>query len=162
MLLGGIAVGMWAEPRATLDIDLLISVPESDLEKLKKLLQSKGFVVFSNPISKLKRVKIFRFFIKSPDEDLLMVDAILADDEFKKNALSQSQQISVHKTSVRVASVEDLILFKLLSGRPQDVVDIKNLLEIHQESLDQEYLNSWGKKIGVQEALGDMMSNLND
>jgi len=153
MLLGGIAVGMWAEPRATLDIDLLISVPEQDLEKLKKLLQAKGFVVFSNPLSQLKRVKIFRFFIKNSDEDLLMVDAILADDEFKKNALSQSQQVIVHETPVQVAAIEDLILFKLLSGRPQDVVDIENLLNIHKNTLDQDYLIFWGKKIGVEDDL---------
>ena len=154
MLLGGIAVGMWAQPRATLDIDLLISVPEEDLDSFKSKIKSKGFVVFNKPLIKLKKVKIFRFFVKGHSEDdMLMVDAILADDEYKRNALSRCEKISLKEIPIKVSGPEDLVLFKLLAGRDQDIVDIENIVELHEKALDKEYLISWGEKLGVKDDL---------
>jgi hypothetical protein len=43
---------------------------------------------------------------------------------------------------VRVASAEGLILLKLLAYRPQDVVDIENLVAAHRETLDLAWIQS--------------------
>jgi hypothetical protein len=45
MLIGGLAVGIWGEPRATVDIDVLVAVGLDDFAVLKhKLMESGGFV----------------------------------------------------------------------------------------------------------------------
>jgi hypothetical protein len=41
-----------------------------------------------------------------------------------------------------VASAEGLILLKLLAYRPQDVVDIENLVAAHRETLDLAWMQS--------------------
>jgi len=48
--------------------------------------------------------------------------------------------------TVRVASVEGLILIKLLASRDQDWIDVKSLARLHHTSLDAEWIrNEWSE-----------------
>jgi hypothetical protein len=44
--------------------------------------------------------------------------------------------------SIRVASVEGLILLKLIAFRTQDLVDIENLIAAHPRTLDLEWIKT--------------------
>ena len=46
MLVGGLAVGIWAEPRATVDVDFLISIHLTDSDNLKQRLTESNRFVF--------------------------------------------------------------------------------------------------------------------
>jgi hypothetical protein len=56
---------------------------------------------------------------------------------------------SVDGFSVRVASCEDLILLKLAAGRPIDLADARELVEINREKLDMKYLESRAQTLGL-------------
>jgi hypothetical protein len=43
---------------------------------------------------------------------------------------------------VRFATAEDLIIHKLVAGRPRDLEDIRGILT-HQKRLDERYLKRW-------------------
>jgi hypothetical protein len=49
---------------------------------------------------------------------------------------------------VRLVTAEDLILFKLLAGRPRDLLDIKDILFM-QGQLDEAYMRRWAMPLGV-------------
>ena len=51
-----------------------------------------------------------------------------------------------------LVSPEDLVLLKLLAGRPKDFVDVGDILFI-QGQLDQEYLHRWATQLGISSAL---------
>ena len=40
MLIGGLAVALWAAPRATVDLDFIISLQEGDFPKFKSALEA--------------------------------------------------------------------------------------------------------------------------
>ena len=142
MLVGGVAVGIWGEPRATVDLDFLVSVSIDSFDLLKeKLRESNRFVFIHEQPMVFEKVALLRATLKSnPD---ISVDFLFADSVFKKEALKRKLTVSVMGFPVHIAAPEDLILLKLLSGRPQDRLDAKRILEIQKGNLDHAYLKKW-------------------
>ena len=153
MVIGGIAVGIWAAPRATVDLDFIIGITEDRLSSFIQAASAAGLVVFDPKPMEFKRVKMLRMFLKGTDERLLMLDFILADDEYKQTSLKRTVLIPWEGEDIQVASPEDIILFKLLSGRGQDKVDVENIILAQKDSLDKNYLKCWAEKLSVTESL---------
>lgn len=148
VLVGGIAVGIWAEPRATVDIDFLIALSLSDSDNLKqKLVESDRFVFIHDKPMVFGKVSFLRAMLRG-DTDV-SVDFIFVDDEFKYEALKRKETAKLTDFSINIATPEDLIILKLLSNREQDGVDARKILEIQRENLDMEYLRTWSEKFGI-------------
>jgi hypothetical protein len=69
MLIGGLAVGIWGEPRATVDIDVLVAVALDDFDVLKhKLTRNGGFVFIHDKPMVFGKIAFLRATLKSnPD-----------------------------------------------------------------------------------------------
>jgi hypothetical protein len=149
MLVGGLAVGIWAEPRATVDIDFLVSTHINNVEDLKRrLTESSRFVFIHDKPMVFGKVSFLRATLKSnPDVSL---DFLFADDVFKNEALSRKKAIQLTDFSVNISTPEDLIILKLVSGREQDRLDARKILDIQRENLDSDYLSKWLEKLGVK------------
>lgn len=149
MLVGGLAVGIWAEPRATVDIDVLVSVRINDVEDLKRrLTESNRFVFIHDKPMVFGKVSFLRATLKSnPDVSL---DFLFADDVFENEALNRKKSIQLTDFSVNISTPEDLIILKLVSGREQDRLDARKILDIQRENLDIDYLRKWLEKLGVK------------
>lgn len=148
MIIGGLAVALWATPRATVDLDFIISLQEEDFPKFKAALEATKLDFISIHLFKLKKIKIIRFSLCKQSHELIVVDLLLADNEFLKNAIQRRQSFPLLKERIYVVTPEDLILLKLMSLRPQDIVDIQNVI-LHQKKLDKLYLMSSAKKLKV-------------
>jgi len=85
---------------------------------------------------------------KNPD---ISADFLFADNEFARQALQRKERVSLADAAVNIATPEDLILLKLLSGREQDRLDAAKVLEIQAVRLDKKYLTSWAAKLGIDE-----------
>jgi hypothetical protein len=154
MLVGGLAVGIWAEPRATVDIDFLVSIRINDVEDLKKrLTESNRFVFIHDKPMVFGKVSFLRATLKSnPDVSL---DFLFVDDVFKNEALKRKKAIQLADFSVNISTPEDLIILKLVSGREQDRLDARKILDIQRENLDWDYLQTWSEKLGIGIVKGD-------
>ena len=124
LLVGGWAVGMHGNPRATKDIDFLIAISEDNLEKLQKT-----FLAFGAPPVDIERFKEKGYVIRigsSPIQiDILNeADGIDIDDCYLRK-----QTINVEGTDIFLISKEDLIKNKKASGRSMDIADIEKLME---------------------------------
>ena len=53
---------------------------------------------------------------------------------------------------VAVVSPEDLIVLKVLAGRPRDAIDVQDVLFMQGE-LDRDYMKHWAARLGVLENL---------
>jgi len=148
-LVGGLAVGIWGAPRATVDIDFLVSMRTDDYNILKKKLEeSEKFIfVYDEPMT-FARISFLRATLKSNKN--ISVDFLFADDDFKNEALRRKETMQVAGFSVNVATPEDLIILKLLSGREQDNLDAKKILEIQKGHLDKDHLQKWANKLGIK------------
>src|SRR4030042_6401844 len=149
MLIGGVAVGIWGEPRATVDIDFLVAIGLDDFDTLKhKLIKSSRFVFMHEKPMIFGKITFLRATMKSNTD--ITVDFLFADDEFKNTALQRKELIQVNDFSLYISSPEDLIILKLLSGREQDRLDAEKILKIQKDNLDQEYIRHWTERLGLE------------
>ena len=158
MVVGGIAVSIWSAPRATVDLDFLVGVTKETLPSFVESLTGAGLTVYDPLPMEFRRMVLQRMFIKEREEQLLMLDFILADEEYKAQALSRAIQLKLEGKEIKVASPEDLILLKLISGRGQDKVDVENIIRSQKDSLNVKYLKQWGDHLSVSDILSSLLA----
>ncbi len=131
-LCGGLAMAVYAFPRATLDIDILIE-PET-LQKAKEAATRLGFT-FDAGLMEFSKGEIQRYRLTkiSPDtQEPLMLDMLLLTAEL--NGVWESKKIlKWDKGELPVVSSEGLIKLKSMRLSGQDQDDIKNLKSITNE-----------------------------
>jgi len=139
-LIGGLAYSVIFEPRATYDLDFIIEVEDFD-KFLKDLRGNSDFIFVHDKPMVFENAKIERVVHK----DNIVVDFLIADDDYKRNVLKRKKELIVNQKKVFIVTVEDLIILKLLSSRNIDVVDVRNLLKL--KDLDNDYIDYWIDKL---------------
>ena len=56
--------------------------------------------------------------------------------------MRRAQRVPTGRAEVRYASLEDLIIHKVIAGRPKDLEDVRALL-LKNRSADEEYIRDW-------------------
>jgi len=122
LLLGGWAVGIHGNPRATKDIDFLIAVDDTNLKRLKKAMFEFGAPAIDMSIFKDKG-NFFRMG-RPPIQIDIITDATGID---MKSSYLRRQIVKVDGLEISVISKEDLIVNKKASGRHRDLDDAEIL-----------------------------------
>lgn len=130
---GGWAMAIHGVPRATIDIDLLVL--SEDLEKVWKAAQNLGYDVEGLPLHLYDGVIEIRRISKIDKESkrLFTLDFLLVTEQLKK-VWENRELIEWGDGKTWTVSREGLILLKTISGREQDLLDIKKLREVENES----------------------------
>jgi hypothetical protein len=132
VVIGGVAVVVQANPRFTRDLDICYATDTANLERLGKLLVSlearlRGVdedVAFVPDARTLRRTRMLTLGTREGNLDLL-VDP---PGSPRYAALRRrADVIELDGTSVRIASLEDLLQMKRSAGRAQDQIDIEAL-----------------------------------
>jgi hypothetical protein len=125
---GGLALAVYCEPRATVDIDLLIR--PDDLERASGVARSLGYTIEEPPMTFVHGVIEIRRFLKPDAEsgDSLPLDLLLVSPEIVDVWDSRSQ-IQIEQGSLWVVSRMGLIAMKSLRASGQDLADIERLRE---------------------------------
>ncbi|MFH1075952.1 MAG: nucleotidyl transferase AbiEii/AbiGii toxin family protein [Pseudomonadota bacterium] len=134
-LIGGLAVGILARPRATEDIDLLVLIDENQTETIAKLIRDNFEVIQDHNLMRFKQTTVWRIVIKDTftnDNGLVIIDLVLADNEIYRTAVLDVITIQVDKVDIPLVKAENLIIIKRLSNRPRDLLDIQAI----EESID--------------------------
>ena len=149
MLVGGLAVGIWGEPRATVDIDFMVSFNMNDFAALRqKINDSNAFIFIQDKPMTFEKISLLRATLKSNLD--IFVDFLFADNDFQKEALMRRQTVEVADFTVNIPTPEDLVLLKLISGREQDILDAKKIFGMQRGHLDIEYMQRWSEKLQIQ------------
>lgn len=120
-VLGGYAVAHHAKPRATKDLDLLVSAEDGNLERLAVALTA-----FGAPAQVVAAARSMGptdvVFLGVPP---VRVDILRTADGVETEAvLERSENVDLGGLQVRVIALADLIANKRAAGRPQDVADV--------------------------------------
>jgi hypothetical protein len=67
------------------------------------------------------------------------VDLAVGLSGFERQAVTRAERIEIAGSMISVATAEDLIIMKVLAGRPQDDQDVLALLVAQNEFLDWDY-----------------------
>ncbi len=142
-VLGGLAVGVMGEPRFTRDIDLDIFLNTDETGLLLKRLKQAGFTFKAKEaMVTATQFGTFRIFYKT-----VQIDMIMASTDLEKEALKRKKRVSFFNQKTSFPSAEDLILLKLIPGRPKDLLDAESIIIRQKDKLDLSYLEKWSRQI---------------
>jgi hypothetical protein len=133
-VVGGYALALHGIVRATMDVDFVLSLKLSDFELAEKALGKIG-LQSRLPVRAQDIIKMRKEYIENRNlmawsfvdyKNLSrQVDILITKDLKDLNV----EKISVGGQKISVASLEDLLEMKTEAGRPQDLIDIKNIKE---------------------------------
>ena len=136
MLIGGLAVSVWGEPRATLDADFTVWTEPDEFEQTVFQLCESFQCLARDPVEFTRGTRVLPVRTRQGTR----MDIIFGSLPWEKEAIARAQQKELSGRSVAVASVEDLIVMKLVSEREKDADDARRLLIRFRTDLDQGYL----------------------
>jgi hypothetical protein len=154
--IGALPVLAWGRVRATTDIDLVVAV-ESEWEVLAKALEKRGIrpskrVGPADPTDPLPDIAIFR----SQGATGTRVDVFVAKTDFERAVIGCARTTEVLGGTVRLASPEASIVYKLLAARPRDVEDVESIFEARAaagDALDWAFLDRWAEAWDIEDRL---------
>ena len=141
-LIGGLALQRWGQPRATADVDLSVLAPYGHESHVLDTLLARFGVrrPDAREFALAHRVLLMKSTTGVP------VDVALAALPFELEALEHaSHWEAVPGVRLRTCSAEHLIVYKLVAGRPQDLIDVEGIVRRQGKRLDVERVRQWGR-----------------
>jgi hypothetical protein len=143
-VIGGCARNAYAEARATKDVDFVVGGDAASYAAAVSALAERGFVPAStvgeatDPVPDLV---LYR------DAGRRRIDVLFAKTEFERSALARREiRAPYEAVQLPVVSPEDLIVYKLIAGRTQDLADVEMVvaaLAAENRALDWAYIDRW-------------------
>lgn len=133
---GALAMGLWSEPRATLDVDLTLFLNPADVGQVVKVLESLGCVGDFNQVrSSLNELGYGRVSWQN-----CFVDVFLPTSEFLWNSKHRRTTVRFGGYDLRFWNAEVMAVLKLMFFRPKDLVDLKKLVDAQGTRLDRDWV----------------------
>lgn len=140
MVVGGQAVLIYGEPRLTRDIDITLGVGPERLADVLALARASGWrVLVEKPEEFVQRTLVLP--LDDPPSGI-RIDLIFSYSAYERQALERAHQVSIGKATVRFAAPEDVIVHKVIAGRPRDMEDVRSILT-KRTNLDRAYICHW-------------------
>ena len=140
MIIGGQAVLLYGEPRLTKDIDITLGVGPESLEELKSIVKNLGLKILVKDVDNFVNQT---FVLPALDEESgFRVDFIFSLSLYEREAMQRVKFVKIGEAEIRFASLEDLIIHKIIAGRPRDIEDIKSIL-LKNPNYDAQYITRW-------------------
>ena len=142
-IVGGLAVSVWAMPRATRDVDLYADLDTAKKPQVQQELEAHGFEVPAMT-EELEQFGVFRSRSRS---DGIFLDIFSAVGPLGQAILDRRRRITLEGRDVWLISPEDLILLKAFSERERDFDDLVALYRHSGNKLDKPYIDKWATSL---------------
>ena len=169
MIGGAVAAWAWGEPRATLDLDLVVNIPLEGVGQLSKELKKRDMLVPEEIILN----NILEDRADLPINAIHMHSGYKADlyplregDELRTSAFNRRQKIDLGEPlgEVYLHSPEDLIIYKLwyysISQQTKHIRDITSIVMTLDDELEFNYIENWVNKKGLTSIWGDLLARI--
>ena len=136
MLTGSVAMSVYAEPRMTRDIDIVVELVADDARRVVELFSPEYYVSDEAVRTAIAARSLFNLFSLA---HLVKVDLIVRnDDEFQQCEFARRQRHELGAISAWVISKEDLILSKLVWAAPSGSA-MRDTTPEFQRFVDEQY-----------------------
>ena len=140
MIIGGQAVLIYGEPRLTRGIDVTLGVGPERLADLMAVAQASAWrVLVEVPEEFVQKTMVLP--CADPETGIRM-DFIFSHSPYERQAMERVRRVGIGKASVRFAAPEDVIVHKVIAGRPRDLDDVRSIL-LKNSDLDRGYIQHW-------------------
>lgn len=138
MLFGAQAVLIWGRPRTTADVDVTADVDPADAANLVATMRELAFELrIADWVPFVAKTRVLPF-VHGPTG--IPVDVVLAGPGLEQQFLSRAIVTTIGSAEVPVMSPEDVVVTKLLAGRPKDLEDVRGIVRQRGASLDADYV----------------------
>jgi len=143
MVIGGQAVLLYGEPRLTKDIDITLSIDADKVPTILELANDlKLRVLVRNPERFARQTKVLPVLDDAPG---IRVDFIFSSSAYETEAIARAVPVRLGRATVKFASLEDLVIHKVIAARPRDLEDVKSVLTKNAK-YDSKYIETWLRK----------------
>ncbi|MGQ0825350.1 MAG: hypothetical protein ACT4OX_10045 [Actinomycetota bacterium] len=135
---GALALAYYAEPRATVDIDVNIFLSPDDVDRVSAVLAPLG----------VQTSAVQRRLIRGDGQLRLRwestpVDLFFATDGFHFNAQARARTVPFGEELISILAAEDLMVCKAVFDRRKDWIDIEQMLLLRAGDLDVDDVRRW-------------------
>ncbi len=142
MVIGGQAVLLYGEPRLTRGIDITVGIGVDELDRIAGILSAVPLKVL---------VEDARGFVKRKmvlpameEKSGIRVDFIFSFSPYERQAIERAIDVKLGRSTVKFGSLEDIVIHKIIAGRPRDIEDVKMIL-LKNPRYDSGYIEKWLK-----------------
>jgi hypothetical protein len=133
---GAIALGFWAEPRGTIDVDVTLFLPPKELSGCIRLLQKIGCTVEAGKaMSSLGEHGYCEVSFRGN-----RIDVFLPMIGFYELARQRRKRVLLGDQSVVIWDAETLCVFKMMFFRRKDIADVEQALRTQGKQLDRDWV----------------------
>ena len=151
-LAGSIASIAYGEPRATLDIDVVVELAESSIAALSQRFPAPDYYMDAEAaVDAVRRGS--QFTIIHPSSGL-KVDVFPERDEVAVSQLARRRRMAaLPGLTATFSPPEELILKKLIyyeaGGSDKHLRDIRAMLDVSADEIEQDRVTSWADRLGL-------------
>ena len=146
---GAQAVVVYGVPRLSADVDVTLALTPDTPERFAYEMEAAGFSLRVNDADFLQRTRVMPF-VHVPTG--MPLDVVLAASGLEEEFLDRAVPTDVGGTYVPIIERSDLIIAKVLAGRPKDVDDARALWRLHGSGMDADRIRRTLRLL--EEALG--------
>jgi len=130
---GAQAVTVYGVPRLSADVDVTLALVPDAPERFAREMKEAGFSLRVDEADFVRRTRVMPFVHVATGMPL---DIVLAGSGLEGEFLDRAVTTDVGGTAVPLIDLADLIIAKVLAGRPKDLDDARALWRLHGGSLD--------------------------
>ena len=130
---GAQAVIAYGVPRLSADVDVTLALAPDDPAGFAREMAAAGFVLRVDDPDFVRRTRVMPFI---HDSTGMPLDVVLAGSGLEDEFLDRAVTVDVGGTRAPFIARADLIVAKILAGRPKDLEDATALWRLHGPTLD--------------------------
>jgi predicted nucleotidyltransferase len=140
VVIGGIASSLLGKTRLTADLDVMILLSINDIPDLIREAGNAGLEMRIDNADEFARKN--RVLLLRHRDSATNIDITLGNLPFEEEVVERSQLINIGKISIRLPTVEDLIIMKAVAHRAKDILDIQGVVDANPD-LDKQRIEYW-------------------
>ena len=125
---GAQAVVVYGVPRLSADVDVTLALAPDAPERFARDMQVAGFSLRVSDPDFVRRTRVMPF-VHEPTG--MPLDVVLASSGLEDEFLQRAVSLDIGGVRVPVIELSDLIIAKVVAGRPRDVDDARALWQLH-------------------------------
>jgi hypothetical protein len=130
---GAQAVVVYGVPRLSADVDVTLALVPDAPERFARDMHAAGFSLRVSDPDFVRRTRVMPF-VHEPTG--MPIDVVLAGSGLEDEFLQRAVPTDIGGARVPVIELSDLIIAKVLAGRPKDVDDARALWRLHEPRMD--------------------------
>lgn len=157
VLIGGVAIGLVARPRVTIDVDAMLLATDDDPRALLDIAESEGLtprITDAEAFAQQRRVLLLHH-----PESGVDVDLSLGVLPFEVEMVERATNGDLDGIAVQLPTPEDLVIMKAVAHRRRDLSDIEEVIAVHP-NLDGRRVQYWVQQFAEALEMPELWSDI--